>query len=106
MVQAQPPGAAGPAAARDAPPISARRQPGPSARPPPRRDYIKQQSLYRQRVWSCKYSGSNGLTYEEAVASEDKVAAVVDQVGAGGGAVPFHAQGRSCSMHKEQRRCR
>ncbi len=34
------------------------------------RDYIKQQALYRQRVWSCKFSGAAGLTYEEAVASE------------------------------------
>jgi hypothetical protein len=46
------------------------------------RDYIRQQNLYRQRVWSSKYSGEGGMTYEEAVACEHKVASVVDQVGA------------------------
>ena len=43
------------------------------------RDYIKALNAYRQRVWSCKYTGESGLTYEEAAASESHVADVVSR---------------------------
>ncbi|XP_031114885.1 DDT domain-containing protein DDB_G0282237-like [Ipomoea triloba] len=33
-------------------------------------DYLKRMHLYRQRIWSCKLSGKNYLTYEEALLSE------------------------------------
>jgi hypothetical protein len=50
-------------------------------RSPARRDYLAALALYRQRAWSCKYTGAAGLTYEEAVASEHRVDSVVRQVG-------------------------
>lgn len=85
--------------------------------PPLRREYIRRQNLYRQRVWSCKYSGTGGLTYEEAVASEHKVAAVVDQVCLAASppmAAPWHRHerleaGLTCVLRKETEggwRCR
>ncbi|RAL45536.1 hypothetical protein DM860_016028 [Cuscuta australis] len=33
-------------------------------------DYLKRMNMYQQRVWSCKLSGKNCLTYEEALLSE------------------------------------
>ena len=32
---------------------------------------------YRQRIWSCKYTGAAELTYEEAASSEAKIFRVV-----------------------------
>ncbi|XP_011628822.1 DDT domain-containing protein DDB_G0282237 isoform X1 [Amborella trichopoda] len=32
--------------------------------------YLKRINLYRQRVWTCKITGKSGLTYEEALVSE------------------------------------
>jgi hypothetical protein len=49
------------------------------------RAYLQHLNKYRQRVWSCKYTGASGLTYEEAVLSEQRVGKVVEQVGAAGG---------------------
>eukprot|EP00899_Mesostigma_viride_P003923 jgi/Mesvir1/13531/Mv24050-RA.1 len=33
--------------------------------------YSQRMSLYRQRVWSCKFSGKGGMTYEEALVCEN-----------------------------------
>ncbi|CAH9110855.1 unnamed protein product [Cuscuta europaea] len=33
-------------------------------------DYLKRMNMYQQKVWSCKLSGKNCLTYEEALLSE------------------------------------
>lgn len=35
-----------------------------------RRDYLARWEHYRQRVWTCRYTGRTGLTYEEALLSE------------------------------------
>lgn len=35
-------------------------------------DYLQRLNLYRQRVWSCKVTGKTGLTYEEAIVSEQR----------------------------------
>jgi hypothetical protein len=45
-----------------------------------RREYVARLEHYRQRLWRCKFTGATGLTYEEAVASEYRVSAVVDTV--------------------------
>ncbi|KAH7617532.1 putative Tyrosine-protein kinase BAZ1B [Nannochloris sp. 'desiccata'] len=42
-------------------------------------DYIKALNFYRQRIWSCKYTGEAGLTYEEAAASEHKILQVISR---------------------------
>jgi len=34
------------------------------------REYIERWEHYRQRVWTCRYTGRTGLTYEEALVSE------------------------------------
>lgn len=36
-------------------------------------------NLYRHRVWSCKSTGKNNLTYEEALVSEKKAAEEVQK---------------------------
>ncbi|KAI5383965.1 uncharacterized protein LOC127105514 [Lathyrus oleraceus] len=35
-------------------------------------DYLNRLNLYRQRVWACKVTGKTGLTYEEALVSEQR----------------------------------
>lgn len=45
------------------------------------RAYLAQLNLHRQRIWTCKYTSANGLTYEEALLSEQRVGQVVEQVG-------------------------
>ncbi|KAK2384943.1 hypothetical protein P8452_39748 [Trifolium repens] len=35
-------------------------------------DYLNRLNLYRQRVWACKATGKTGLTYEEALVSEQR----------------------------------
>ncbi|XP_058731136.1 uncharacterized protein LOC131602927 [Vicia villosa] len=35
-------------------------------------DYLSRLNLYRQRVWACKVTGKTGLTYEEALVSEQR----------------------------------
>ncbi|KAG4998887.1 hypothetical protein JHK87_019959 [Glycine soja] len=42
-------------------------------------DYLKQLNLYRQRVWMCKVTGKTGLTYEEALVSEQLATEKVQQ---------------------------
>lgn len=42
-------------------------------------EYLKHVNLYRQRVWTCKYSGKSNLTYEEALESERKTTEKVQQ---------------------------
>lgn len=49
------------------------------------RAYLQQLNSYRQRSWSCKYTGASGLTYEEAILSEQRVGKVVEQVGPAAG---------------------
>ncbi|KAL6063189.1 midasin isoform X1 [Balamuthia mandrillaris] len=34
------------------------------------KDYIERVELYRQPIWTCEYSGKSGMTYEEALLSE------------------------------------
>ncbi|CAD7702456.1 unnamed protein product [Ostreobium quekettii] len=34
--------------------------------------YLRKQQLYARRGWSCKYTGRSGLTYEEALVSEER----------------------------------
>ncbi|CAI8619242.1 unnamed protein product [Vicia faba] len=34
--------------------------------------YLSRLNLYRQRVWACKVTGKTGLTYEEALVSEQR----------------------------------
>lgn len=41
-----------------------------------RREYLRAINLYRQRVWTCKATGQGGLTYEEALTSEARHAAI------------------------------
>ena len=41
-----------------------------------RRDYLRAINLYRQRVWTCKVTGHGGLSYEEALTSEARHAAI------------------------------
>ncbi|KAJ3675511.1 hypothetical protein LUZ60_004553 [Juncus effusus] len=35
-------------------------------------EYLKRVNLYRERVWTCKVTGKQNLTYEEALVSENK----------------------------------
>ncbi|KAH1251306.1 Bromodomain adjacent to zinc finger domain protein 1A [Glycine max] len=42
-------------------------------------DYLKRLNLYRQRVWMCKVTGKTGLTYEEALVSEQLATEKVQQ---------------------------
>ncbi|CAJ1937697.1 unnamed protein product [Sphenostylis stenocarpa] len=42
-------------------------------------DYLKRLNLYRQRVWTCKVTGKTGLTYEEAMVSEQHATEKVQQ---------------------------
>ncbi|KAK9824389.1 hypothetical protein WJX72_009931 [[Myrmecia] bisecta] len=41
--------------------------------------YLKQLNLYRQRQWSCQYSGKSGLTYEEALTCEERSKGLVEK---------------------------
>ncbi|KAK7358754.1 hypothetical protein VNO77_00692 [Canavalia gladiata] len=43
-------------------------------------DYLKRLNLYRQRVWMCKVTGKTGLTYEEALVSEQRATEKVQQI--------------------------
>ena len=43
------------------------------------REYVNRINLYRQRVWTCKYTGKINLTYEEALLSEVKATEKVQQ---------------------------
>ncbi len=54
--------------------------PAPPRPPAPRRAYLAAVHLYRARAWACKFTGAEGLTYEEAAASERRVAAVAARV--------------------------
>ncbi|BAT73205.1 DDT domain-containing protein DDB_G0282237 [Vigna umbellata] len=42
-------------------------------------DYLKRLNQYRQRVWMCKVTGKTGLTYEEAIVSEQHATEKVQQ---------------------------
>ncbi|OIT31846.1 PREDICTED: DDT domain-containing protein DDB_G0282237 isoform X1 [Nicotiana attenuata] len=42
-------------------------------------EYLRRMNLYRHRVWSCKSTGKNNLTYEEALVSEKKAAEEVQK---------------------------
>ncbi|KAM3328192.1 DDT domain-containing protein DDB [Capsicum galapagoense] len=42
-------------------------------------EYLRRINLYRHRVWTCKLTGKNYLTYEEALVSEKKAAEVVQK---------------------------
>jgi hypothetical protein len=42
--------------------------------------YLKQMELYRQAVWSCRYSGKGGLALEEAQEAERKAVAALQAV--------------------------
>ncbi|XP_061369900.1 uncharacterized protein LOC133312677 [Gastrolobium bilobum] len=42
-------------------------------------DYLDRLNLYRQRVWMCKVTGKTGLTYEEALVSEQRATEKVQQ---------------------------
>ncbi|XP_059317391.1 uncharacterized protein LOC132067972 isoform X2 [Lycium ferocissimum] len=42
-------------------------------------EYLKRINLYRHRVWTCKLTGKNYLTYEEALVSEKKAAEEVQK---------------------------
>ncbi|KAL2653139.1 hypothetical protein R1flu_021267 [Riccia fluitans] len=42
-------------------------------------EYLKQVSLYRKRLWTCKVTGKQNLTYEEALVSEQKATEKVQQ---------------------------
>eukprot|EP00250_Pteridium_aquilinum_P010427 c1937_g1_i1 orf=457-2190(+) len=42
-------------------------------------EYLKHINLYRQRIWTCKYTGKSNLTYEEALDSEGKATERVQQ---------------------------
>lgn len=46
--------------------------------------YLKQIELYRQAVWSCRYSGKGGLTLEEAQEAERKAVAALQAVSRAG----------------------
>lgn len=43
-------------------------------------DYLNSLNLYRQRVWTCKVTGKMGLTYEEAMVSEQRASEKVLQL--------------------------
>eukprot|EP00803_Ostreobium_quekettii_P008329 evm.model.scf_1016.8 EVM.evm.TU.scf_1016.8 scf_1016:51464-51999(+) len=40
-------------------------------------DYLAKMRLYQGRVWSCRYTGRTGLTYEEALREEAKATALL-----------------------------
>eukprot|EP00898_Chlorokybus_atmophyticus_P006517 jgi/Chlat1/6867/Chrsp51S09106 len=42
-------------------------------------EYIRRIKLYRQRIWTCRVTGKTNLTYEEALVSENKAAAKIQQ---------------------------
>ncbi|KAK4717413.1 hypothetical protein R3W88_015751 [Solanum pinnatisectum] len=42
-------------------------------------EYLRRINLYRHRVWTCKLTGKNYLTYEEALVSEKKAAEEVQK---------------------------
>ncbi|XP_019458270.1 PREDICTED: DDT domain-containing protein DDB_G0282237-like isoform X2 [Lupinus angustifolius] len=42
-------------------------------------EYLNFLNLYRQRIWMCKVSGKTGLTYEEALVSEQRATEKVQQ---------------------------
>ncbi|KAK7399322.1 hypothetical protein VNO78_10504 [Psophocarpus tetragonolobus] len=42
-------------------------------------DYLKRLNLYRRRIWMCKVTGKTGLTYEEALVSEQHATEKVQQ---------------------------
>ena len=35
-------------------------------------EYLQRMLLYRQKIWTCKYTGKTNCTYEEALACEDQ----------------------------------
>ncbi|KAK4416611.1 hypothetical protein Salat_2486600 [Sesamum alatum] len=43
-------------------------------------EYLKRINLYRKRVWTCKATGKGNLTYEEALASEDKASKRIQNI--------------------------
>ena len=68
------------------------------------RAYLQQLNKYRQRVWSCKYTGASGLTYEEAILSEQRVGLVVEQVGLSSLGQPWQLDlGRPCCERRASR---
>lgn len=44
------------------------------------REYLKRLKFYNQRVWTCKVSGTSNLTYEEALACEERAAEKAQQL--------------------------
>lgn len=44
------------------------------------RAYLDQLNLYRQRIWTCKATGTPNLTYEQALASETRAQALTSRV--------------------------
>ena len=42
--------------------------------------YLQRVELYKQGVWSCKYTGKGGLTFEDAQAAEAKAVKQLDSV--------------------------
>lgn len=42
--------------------------------------YLSKLNFYRQRQWSCQVTGKQGLTYEEAATSEQKIKNTTSQV--------------------------
>lgn len=42
--------------------------------------YLSKLNFYRQRQWSCQVTGKQGLTYEEAATSEQKIKNATSQV--------------------------
>lgn len=42
--------------------------------------YLQRMELYKQGVWSCKYTGKGGLTFEEAQQAEAKAVKQLDSV--------------------------
>ncbi len=43
--------------------------------------YLDRLDCYRQRIWTCKATGTSNLTYEQALASEVKAKALTSRVG-------------------------
>eukprot|EP00959_Pyramimonas_sp_CCMP1952_P237159 4956778-Pyramimonas_sp.AAC.2 len=43
-------------------------------------EYLQRMSLYRQKTWTCKYTGKTGCTYEEALACEDQAMEKIKEV--------------------------
>ncbi|KAG8383925.1 hypothetical protein BUALT_Bualt04G0064700 [Buddleja alternifolia] len=43
-------------------------------------EYLKRINLYRKKVWTCKATGKGNLTYEEALASEEKASIRIQNI--------------------------